>query len=162
MMNVWHTAFLSVKEVRAGGIRVHSSKAADEEAAGARGGGGGVEGEDWWDDVSHQAQRVAHVTAASAFASGGGEVTRASKTENRERHRVGFLLPRSYCSTVAVVASPYPLPGWTLVVCLTPSNDHMAQAVRPLVFHLGDMIYPIGRVLRKSLAPGREIVLCLL
>lgn len=29
---------------------------------------------DWWEDVSHQAQRVAHVTAASAFAAGGGEV----------------------------------------------------------------------------------------
>lgn len=79
MMNIWHNAFLSVKEVRAGGIRGRGSgQAADEEGTGARGGGGGggVEGsgEDWWDDVSHQAQRVAHVTAASAFASGGGEV----------------------------------------------------------------------------------------
>ncbi|CAM9656590.1 unnamed protein product, partial [Hapterophycus canaliculatus] len=40
---------------------------------GGGGGGGGGEDTDWWDDVSHQAQRVAHVTAASAYASGGGE-----------------------------------------------------------------------------------------
>lgn len=65
-----------MKEVRAGGTRGRGGKAQslDGEGAGAGSGGGGVEGEDWWDDVSHQAQRVAHVTAASAFASGGGEV----------------------------------------------------------------------------------------
>ena len=73
MMNLWQTAFQSVKEVRASGTRA-LGKSVDGEGARAGGGVGGVEGEDWWDDVSHQAQRVAHVTAASAFASGGGEV----------------------------------------------------------------------------------------
>lgn len=71
MMNVWLNAFKSVKEVRSSGTL--GLKATAEEGTEAHG-GGGVEGEDWWDDVSHQAQRVAHVTAASAFASGGGEV----------------------------------------------------------------------------------------
>lgn len=83
MMIVWQNAFQSVKEVRAaGGTRGRSSKSLDAERAG--GGGGGAEGEDWWDDVSHQAQRVAHVTAASAFASGGGEVRIGERVGRRE------------------------------------------------------------------------------
>lgn len=91
-MNVWQNAFLSVKEVRAGGTRGLSGngKSVDREGAGARGGGGGVEGEDWWDDVSHQAQRVAHVTAASAFASGGGEVTKEKRKHARSMLEAGW------------------------------------------------------------------------
>lgn len=77
-MNLWSSTFHSVKEVRAVGTSGRSKTAigglrADGRAAGPT--AGGAEGEDWWDDVSHQAQRVAHVAAASAFASGGGEVS---------------------------------------------------------------------------------------
>ncbi|CAM9786700.1 unnamed protein product, partial [Ectocarpus fasciculatus] len=73
LMNVWLIAFQSVAEVRAAGTRGpgdHSSHADGSRRESTDAGG---EGLDWWDDVSHQAQRVAHVTAASAFASGGGE-----------------------------------------------------------------------------------------
>lgn len=76
LMNVWLIAFQSVAEVRAAGTRgpgEHSSHADGIRRESADAGGEGL-GLDWWDDVSHQAQRVAHVTAASAFACGGGEV----------------------------------------------------------------------------------------
>lgn len=100
MMKTWYSCFTSVKEVRANGGRgrnVSECSAASRSASGilirgadpsvrpATGGpreegplAGGHMGTDWWDEVSHQAQRVAHVAAASAFASGGGEVRLSS------------------------------------------------------------------------------------
>lgn len=82
-MRLWSKCFASVKEIRAGGTHARSATDANRNGSrhamagaggGAAGNGEGEEG-DWWDDVSHQAQRVAHVAAASAFAAGGGEVT---------------------------------------------------------------------------------------
>lgn len=81
MMKLWLACFNSVEEVRALGTRVRKVGDSPASRAGSgptntrtpQGVGEGA-GEDWWDDVSHQAQRVAHVAAASAFASGGREV----------------------------------------------------------------------------------------
>lgn len=82
-MKLWSDCFKSVKEVRPLGIRPRKSSEAPSNrqnsgagappSAGNQDGNAGV-GEDWWDEVSHQAQRVAHVAAASAFAAGGREV----------------------------------------------------------------------------------------
>lgn len=65
-----------MKDVRAVGTRPRPKPDATKGSPGSATGptAGGQEGADWWDDVSHQAQRVAHVAAASAYASGGGEV----------------------------------------------------------------------------------------
>lgn len=53
--------------------RANSDSAAPG-ALGAVSGGGGASATDWWDEISHQAQRVAHVAAASMFAGENGEV----------------------------------------------------------------------------------------
>lgn len=74
-MKTWFQCFRSVKEMRAGGVL--PKNLADRTTAltnRSNGSGsnatGGKEDGDWWEDVSHQAQRVAHVAAASAFAAG--------------------------------------------------------------------------------------------
>lgn len=72
-MAIWLATFRTVKDVRAAGTRVRA-KSEGTGISGNAGGSGPGDGVDWWDDVSHQAQRVAHVAAASSFASGGGEV----------------------------------------------------------------------------------------
>lgn len=73
-MHVWLIAFQSVAEVRAAGTRGTGDHSSHADGMGRGSADAGGEGLGWWDDVSHQAQRVAHVTAASAFACGGGEV----------------------------------------------------------------------------------------
>lgn len=74
-MATWSATFRSVKDVRAAGTRGRAKSEGTGPSGNPRdASAGGAEGADWWDDVSHQAQRVAHVAAASAFASGGGEV----------------------------------------------------------------------------------------
>lgn len=74
LMSVWQRAFQSVKEVRAEGSFSGTRNLSGEDCAERGGAAAETDGTDWWDDVSHQAQRVAHVAAASAFAAGGGEV----------------------------------------------------------------------------------------
>ncbi|CAM9942981.1 unnamed protein product, partial [Ectocarpus sp. 6 AP-2014] len=73
LMHVWLIAFQSVAEVRAAGTRGSGNHSSHADGMGRGSADAGGEGLGWWDDVSHQAQRVAHVTAASAFACGGGE-----------------------------------------------------------------------------------------
>ncbi|CAM9694572.1 unnamed protein product, partial [Ectocarpus sp. 12 AP-2014] len=73
LMHVWLIAFQSVAEVRAAGTRGTGEHSSHGDGMGRGSADAGGEGLGWWDDVSHQAQRVAHVTAASAFACGGGE-----------------------------------------------------------------------------------------
>lgn len=90
LLALWQSAFQSVKEVRAGrGTRSRSGKSGGAEGAERVGEAAEANETDWWDDVSHQAQRVAHVTAASAFASGGGEVRSNTQVKTKPKTQGG-------------------------------------------------------------------------
>ena len=91
-MELWFQTLKSVKDVRSAGPRPRVKSQSLPVPAGVSG-GGASDGTDWWDDVSHQAQRVAHVTAASMSIGATGEVRHIPRPRSSAKRLGDCMVP---------------------------------------------------------------------